>query len=325
MKFLNEGLGAEVNKIMKGGKRSLEQVTEKMPCFGLRVPEGSLEVLKNGEKEIDWEGLKNFVKKPLSEEEQYWLKRRINKQKEVREVIKKEKTNAICWKKNGIAKIWAELGGSRLRKIMIEKAVKNYSFSEEDKLIARTIGAFRTANLDEEVTLIDSLSFELEREDEAAHSAFDSSFESHWLWLNDGPITIVGEKEIKKAFVADCWSEYDDWTGELKETRGSNLSFPEIWQAKAVKEELIMSGVRWAENHSEIFAHGKFNVKEVIINPKKIKEEELINIIIFLENKKINWSFYYWNEEKEKEVRKELNFDWYESLIPANSKISLWD
>ena len=130
---------------------------------------------------------------------------------------------------------------------------------------------------------------------------------------------------MKKAFVADCWSEYDEWSGELKETRGSNLSFDSIWEAKAVKEELIMAGVRWAGNHSEVFASGKFEVKEVIINPEAIKEEELQQIILFLEGRKIKWSFYHWNKEKEREVRKELSFDWYESLVPANSKISLWD
>ena len=136
----------------------------------------------------------------------------------------------------------------------------------------------------------------------------------------------MGKKEVKKAFVADCWSEYDEWSDELKETRGSNLSFASIWEAKAVKEELIMAGVRWAGNHSEVFASGKFEVKEVIINPEAIEEEEeLQQIILFLEGRKIKWSFYHWNKEKEREVRKELTFDWYESLVPPNSKISLWD
>ena len=325
MLFLNEGYGKELNKMMKGGKRGVSTLLNKIPFYGLRVPEGDLEVLRNGQMEINWEGIEKLVNSPLSEDEQYWLKRLVLDQKETREKIKKER-EGVKYIKNCPAKAWATLGGKKLREKMIERSLKKYIRSDEDEYIARTIGAFRSADLEEEVTLLDSLSFELEREDEAAHAAFDSSFESHWLWLNDGPITIVGKKkEVRKAFVADCWSEYDEWSKELKETRGSNLSFSSIWEAKAVKESLVAAGVRWASNHSEIFASGKFEVEQVFLNPEKIKEEELQQLVLFLEDKKIQWSFYHWNKEKEREVRKELSFDWYESLVPANSKVALWD
>ena len=324
MLFSNEGYGKELNKMMKGGKRTVEQIVQRIYVYGLEVPEGDLEVLRVGKKEINWEGIEELINSPLSISEQDHVKREVLTHREKREQIKKEREE-VRYIKNCPAKAWAKLGGKKLREKMIEGSLKEYVRSEEDEYIARTIGAFRSANLEEEVTLLDSISFELEREDDAAHAAFDSSFESQWLWLNGGPITIVGKKKVKKAFVADCWSEYDEWSGELKETRGSNLSFASIWEAKAVKEKLVMAGVRWASNHSEVFASGKFEVKEVIINPEVIQEEELQQIILFLEGKKINWSFYHWNEEKEREVRKELTFDWYESLVPANSKVALWD
>ena len=326
MLFLNEGYGRELNKMMKGGKRTVEQIIQRIYVYGLRIPSGTLEVIRVAKgKEIDWEGIEKMVNSPLSRSEQDHIKREVFSHKETREKIKKEREE-VKYIKSCPAKAWATLGGKKLREKMIERSLKKYIRSDEDEYIARTIGAFRSADLEEEVTLLDSLSFELEREDEAAHAAFDSSFESHWLWLNDGPITIVGKKkEVRKAFVADCWSEYDEWSEELKETRGSNLSFSSIWEAKAVKESLVAAGVRWASNHSEIFASGKFKVEQVFLNIEKIKEEELQQLVLFLESKKIQWSFYHWNKEKEREVRKELSFDWYESLVPANSKVTLWD
>ena len=325
MLFLNESYGKELNKMMKGGKRTVEQIIQRIYVYGLRIPSGTLEVIRVAKgKEIDWEGIEKMVNSPLSRSEQDHIKREVFSHKETREKIKKEREE-VKYIKSCPAKAWATLGGKKLREKMIERSLKEYIRSDEDEYIARTIGAFRSADLEEEVTLLDSLSFELEREDEAAHAAFDSSFESHWLWLNDGPITIVGKKEVRKAFVADCWSEYDEWSEELKETRGSNLSFSSIWEAKAVKESLVAAGVRWANNHSEIFASGKFEVEQVLLNPEKIKEEELQQLVLFLEDKKIQLSFYHWNKEIEREVRKELSFDWYESLVPANSKVALWD
>ena len=57
MLFLNEGYGKEINKMIKGGKRGISQIVNKLEWYGVRVPEGTLEVLKNGKKEVNWEEL----------------------------------------------------------------------------------------------------------------------------------------------------------------------------------------------------------------------------------------------------------------------------
>ena len=77
MLFLNEGYGKEINKMIKGGKRGISQIVNKLEWYGLRVPEGTLEVLKNGKKEVNWEGIEELINSPLSRSEQDHVKREV--------------------------------------------------------------------------------------------------------------------------------------------------------------------------------------------------------------------------------------------------------
>ena len=113
MLFLNEGYGREINKMMKGGKRGISKIINKLEFYGLTVPEETLEVLKNGRKEINWEGVEELINSALSRSEQEHVKREVLAHREKREEIKKEKEE-VRYIKNCPAKAWAKLGGKKL-------------------------------------------------------------------------------------------------------------------------------------------------------------------------------------------------------------------
>ena len=221
-----------------------------------------------------------------------------------------------------------------------EKCSKELGLKEEKRVeLSRTLGAYRG----KEFSLLDSLEFELSREDQAAHGL--GKFDSH---LAGGEVTIKGYKKIDHVFLRDAWTEYNE-EGELfslyeknQENWFEGYRVDTVAEAEYIGLAVLRLGQISNWHHFEVVASGKFEVTEVTLDfGRYISSEEdeffaakdSLEFTKYLEGRGIkvtNWTrcpeivfdaakalIEY--EEEEKET------SWYESLVPANSKISLWD
>ena len=225
----------------------------------------------------------------------------------------------------------------RKGKTSLEEMNKNFPFmaeEEEGPWVYRTLGAF----IDSGHSLFASIVYELETERQIAVDNVGLMAES------TGSVTIYGRKKVIKSFSRDIWSSYDesdklresDW-GKNHECPSPNWAFAE-W---CFNQE---------SNHTELFAEGGWSEIKYIEFPEHMVREEIFKIFI---------DFRYLGKSRGFKIpkiiqggwpvefsRKEINDfqDWWkrtdydfseseeeaevlglESLIPSNSKISLWD
>ena len=227
-----------------------------------------------------------------------------------------------------------------LKRELWEKCSKELGLKEEKRVeLSRTLGAYRG----KEFSLLDSLEFELSREDQAAHGL--GKFDSH---LAGGEVTIKGYKKIDHVFLRDAWTEYNE-NGELfslyeknQESWFEGCRVDTVAEAEYIGLAVLRLGQISNWHHFEVVASGKFEVTEVTLDfGSYISSEEdeffaaknsleFESYLVERGIKVTNWTrcpevvfdaakalIEYEKEEK--------RISWYESLVPANSKISLWD
>ena len=227
-----------------------------------------------------------------------------------------------------------------IKRELWEKCSKELGLKEEKRVeLSRTLGAYRG----KEFSLLDSLEFELSREDQAAHGL--GKFDCH---LAGGAVTIKGYKRVDHVFLRDAWTEYNE-NGELfslyeknQENWFEGCRVDTVAEAEYIGLAVLRLGQISNWHHFEVVASGKFEVTEVTLDfGSYISSEEdeffaakdSLEFTKYLEGRGIkvtNWTrcpeivfdaakalIEYEKEEKE--------IGWYESLVPANSKVALWD
>ena len=271
--------------------------------------------------------------------------------------VEKEDFSFIVWdQRERLKELFPQL--EKICKEEFEKQSDQYK--EKAKKVTRSLGAFCSAKGH---SPFEQLCFEINRIDQAAHGdAWD-------ILLSGSFATIVGEKEVTRAFPGDCYSvtkDHPNWrddkaVGNLCPTRLEEFAFSSIESLLGYR---ILSGQfdkdECGYSHSEIFATGGWKkIEKVIIRPFQLSTEEAKKIINLLEIEGIkieisrdfakmwteaerltlDWGFdvqnatiqtitelkNYLNNLDRKREEEEFKYGWYESLVPANSKISLWD
>lgn len=220
-----------------------------------------------------------------------------------------------------------------------EKISKDLGLKKETRVeVSRTLGAFRGKDFD----LKESISFELKRKDQNANGLALTDFH-----LGGGPVTLYGVKRIKKIFLTDAWTEYEN--GELvsahEKTYGQ--SFRDRYVVDTMTEANFIMEVLIDYNefisyghHYEIITEGAWletptaSVKtdEFVSSDEDVEFaiKEAVELTDFLESLGVETKVLNWHKDEviEAETKAELSFKKImelDSLIPANSKISLWD
>lgn len=234
----------------------------------------------------------------------------------------------------GLLEDWRE-GKRTLEEL--NKEIPELSGKDEEQTLYRTVGAF----INSDFSLVESLIHELTTKEEKAVDTVGMIGE------RTGAFTIVGKKKIKRSFSEDCWSSYDAG-GELI-TQRSDYECPSVQWAFA---EWVVEPNKG--DHTEHFAYGEWLEVEYVNFHERVSEKEIFGIYYFLEltlkesgmkvpKLYVDGSLLKDFRQKKLKYSREWSGDWMSrifnsaeceeeeaflglsSLIPANSKVSLWD